>query len=172
MAAYARAIGATAALRTNTGEAEQLPQDYADMIGWEQQVRAVADVYRALPPEDRGRTVLVAANYGEAGALDFFGPRYGLPRVVSPDRQLLVLRAGRAPRRVVVTTIGAHPPTWRRCSARFWRRGRIRSPWSVAEERDLLILVARKPTTHSATSVAVAGRDELIWRRSGSFLRF
>lgn len=75
MARYARAIGATAALRTNTGESEQLPQDYADMIGWEEQVLAVAEVYRALPAADRERAVLVAANYGEAGALDFFGCR-------------------------------------------------------------------------------------------------
>jgi hypothetical protein len=84
MAHYARAIGAGAALRTNTGETDELPQDYADMLGWEEQVRAVAEVYRSLPPADTARVVLVAANYGEAGALDFFGPRYGLPGVVSP----------------------------------------------------------------------------------------
>ena len=53
MARYAGAIGASAALRTNTGEAGQLPQDYADMIGWEEQVREVAGVYRSLPPDDR-----------------------------------------------------------------------------------------------------------------------
>ena len=159
MAAYARAIGATAALRTNTGEAEQLPQDYADMIGWEQQVRAVADVYRALPPEDRGRTVLVAANYGEAGALDFFGPRYGLPRVVSPTGSFWFFGPGELPGDVVVT-IGAGRRDLEPWFSSVLEAGRVRSPWSVAEERALTIYVARQPRrTLQQAWPSLAGRN-------------
>ena len=39
--------------------------------------------YRSLPPEDRSRACVFGRNYGEAGAIDFFGARDGLPRAVS-----------------------------------------------------------------------------------------
>jgi 4-amino-4-deoxy-L-arabinose transferase-like glycosyltransferase len=144
MAGYARAIGATAALRTNTGELERLPQDYADMLGWEQQVRAVAEVVRALPPADRERAVLVGANYGEAGALDFFGPRYGLPGVVSPTGSFWFFGPGTKPGDVVVA-IGAGRDDLAPLFASVEEAGRVHSPWSVAEERELTIYVARGP---------------------------
>jgi hypothetical protein len=144
MAAYARAIGADAALRTNTGETEQLPQDYADMIGWPEQVRSVARVYRALPPEDRMRTVLVAANYGEAGALDFFGPGEGLPRVVSPAGSFWFFGPGRLPGDVVIT-IGVDRGDLEPLFDSVEEAGQVQSPWSVAEERALTIFVARRP---------------------------
>ncbi len=79
-----RPSGLTDALRTNTGELGRLPQDFADMLGWEEQVEAVARVYRELPAGDRERAVIIGGNYGEAGAIDFFGPRYGLPGAVCP----------------------------------------------------------------------------------------
>jgi 4-amino-4-deoxy-L-arabinose transferase-like glycosyltransferase len=144
MARYAVAIGAAAALRTNTGEAGQLPQDYADMIGWEEQVRAVAGVYRSLSPEERSRTVLVGANYGEAGALDFFGPRYGLPPVVSPAGSFWFFGPGERPGDVVIV-IGAARADLAPLFGSVTEAGRVRSPWSVEEERELTIFVAREP---------------------------
>jgi len=36
-------------------------------------------VYRTLTPEERLQCVIYARNYGEAGAIDFFGKQYGLP---------------------------------------------------------------------------------------------
>ena len=38
----------------------------------------------ALPAEDRARLGILATNYGEAGAIDLYGPRYGLPPAISP----------------------------------------------------------------------------------------
>jgi hypothetical protein len=144
MAGYARAIGASSALRTNTGEMERLPQDYADMLGWEEQVRAVARVYRSIPAPDRARTVLVAGNYGEAGALDFFGPRYGLPEVVSPAGSFWFFGPGTKPGEVVLT-IGAGREDLVPLFDSVEAAGRVTSPWSVAEERELTIYVARGP---------------------------
>jgi hypothetical protein len=59
-----------------------LPQLYADMHGWEQMARETARVYRALPPEERARAAIFGNNYGEAGAIDFFGPGLGLPKAI------------------------------------------------------------------------------------------
>jgi Dolichyl-phosphate-mannose-protein mannosyltransferase len=59
-----------------------LPQYYADEFGWPEMVAAVARVYYSLPPEEQRKAAIYADNYGEAGAIDFFGPRYGLPKVI------------------------------------------------------------------------------------------
>jgi hypothetical protein len=60
-----------------------LPQHYADEFGWEEMVAAVARVYNSLPPEERAKTAIFGNNYGEAAAVDFFGPKYGLPKAIS-----------------------------------------------------------------------------------------
>lgn len=65
----------------------RLPQDYADMEGWPEMVAAVARVYDALPPAQRARAAILADNYGEAAAIDFFGGRYGLPPALSGHNQ-------------------------------------------------------------------------------------
>jgi hypothetical protein len=61
-----------------------LPQVFADMFGWEELTRRVARVYHSLPPAERAKCAIFAWNYGEAGAIDFFGPRLGLPPAISP----------------------------------------------------------------------------------------
>lgn len=60
-----------------------LPQIFADQFGWEDMAATVAGVYNALPPEVRARTVVFGQNYGQAGAIDLFGPKYGLPPAIS-----------------------------------------------------------------------------------------
>jgi hypothetical protein len=64
-------------------EIGRLPQHFADQHGWPELAATVAAVYRALPPEDRQRACIVTSNYGEAGAIDFFGPALGLPPAIS-----------------------------------------------------------------------------------------
>jgi len=59
-----------------------LPQLYADMFGWEEMVQRVAAFYHTLPPDVQRKTAIFANNYGEAGAIDFFGPKYGLPKAI------------------------------------------------------------------------------------------
>lgn len=56
-------------------------KDFADMYGWPDLVQQVTTVYQQLPLADRGSVMILASNYGEAGALDLFGR--GLPPVVS-----------------------------------------------------------------------------------------
>jgi len=60
-----------------------LPQLFADQFGWEEMAATVARVYQGLPPEVRPRTAIFGQNYGQAGAIDLFGPRYGLPAAIS-----------------------------------------------------------------------------------------
>jgi len=56
-------------------------KDFADMYGWPELAQQVSFVVGSLPPSDRRSLMILAGNYGEAGALDFYGR--GLPPVVS-----------------------------------------------------------------------------------------
>jgi len=60
-----------------------LPQHYADQFGWEEMVASVAQAWDRLPSEERPDCGIFAQDYGQAGAIDFFGRRYGLPPALS-----------------------------------------------------------------------------------------
>jgi hypothetical protein len=64
-------------------ESAQLPQSYADQFGWEELAAKTAEAWARLSPEERADCGIYAQNYGQAGAIDFFGRRYGLPRALS-----------------------------------------------------------------------------------------
>ena len=64
-------------------DASPLPQYYSDELGWEQLVQEVARVYHSLPSDVQAKTAIKADNYGEASAIDLFGPKYGLPPAIS-----------------------------------------------------------------------------------------
>jgi len=55
----------------------------AETVGWPELTRQVAGVVRSLPPNERNSVVLLAASYGEAGALDRFGRDFDLPHAFS-----------------------------------------------------------------------------------------
>ncbi len=80
--AYSRALGIvpTNAEKNALGE---LPQHYADMFGWQDLANQVAAVYRTLPEPERKTAKIFVQNYGEAGAIDYFGPALGLPSALS-----------------------------------------------------------------------------------------
>jgi hypothetical protein len=82
VAAYARVIGLLP--RLERGKASSIPQWLADRTGWESFVADVDAVYRSLPPEDQAQAAILCPSYGQAGAVELFGPRRGLPRVISP----------------------------------------------------------------------------------------
>ncbi len=76
--AYSRALG----MAPSTAEGHKLadlPQFYADMFGWEQKARDVAQVFNSLPDSDRAKCAIYGQNYGQCGAIDYFGARLGLP---------------------------------------------------------------------------------------------
>jgi hypothetical protein len=60
-----------------------LPQIYADQFGWEEMAQVVADAYHRLPPDEQKSCAIFAQNYGQAGAIDFFGAKMGLPPAIS-----------------------------------------------------------------------------------------
>ena len=69
--------------RIETHKLGPLPQIYADQFGWPEMAATVARVYNALPKDVRAHTAIFGQNYGQAGAIDLFGPKYGLPPAIS-----------------------------------------------------------------------------------------
>ena len=159
MAAYVASIGATEALRTNRGTLERLPQDFADMLGWERLAEAVAKVYVGLPEEERREAVILAGNYGEAGAIDFFGPRHGLPPAVSPAGSYWFFGPGDKPGTVTLT-VGPELEDLAPYFDSLQLVTRVGNPWGVGEERDVPVIVARRPhRTLQAVWPDLAGRN-------------
>jgi 4-amino-4-deoxy-L-arabinose transferase-like glycosyltransferase len=145
MAKYAAALGDKSAVTTNRKVVLPLPQDYADMLGWEEQVVAVAHAYEMLPLTKRAESVLIARNYGQAGALEFYGPRHGLPRMILlPDNFLLwPLPSNRSCE--VVVTVGIPAEDLARFFSSVQLVTRLDDPWRVPEERQLPICIAENP---------------------------
>jgi hypothetical protein len=144
MAAYVTRLQMTAATRTNTGVQLRLPQDYADMIGWPEEAAAVARAFKSLTPEQRAQAVVFASNYGQAGAIDFYGPRVGLPPAICNSGSYWFWGPGTKPGNVMVL-IGTDSAD----AARYFRSvrvsGRMRNPWGVPEEQHAPILIAEGP---------------------------
>ncbi|HTN51734.1 MAG TPA: glycosyltransferase family 39 protein [Anaeromyxobacter sp.] len=61
----------------------RLPQLYADQHGWRELAEGVAIVAATLRPEEKPRAVVFGHNYGEAAAVDVYGPELGLPPAIS-----------------------------------------------------------------------------------------
>jgi hypothetical protein len=140
MDAYARRLGVTQ--ETNTGEVIALPQDYADMLGWEEQVKATARVYDSLPSAERNEAVILATNYGRAGANDHLGRKYGLPPSVAPMGSYWFFGPGTKPGKVLIVIGGTRAdlvPYYDSVTL----AAHLSNPWRVPEERAVDIWVAR-----------------------------
>ncbi|HTT68254.1 MAG TPA: glycosyltransferase family 39 protein [Gemmatimonadales bacterium] len=158
MERYVHTIGATEALRDNQGQYLRLPQDYADMLGWQDRVRALATAYVALPPLERAQAVIIANNFGEAGAAEFYGPKIGLPPVVCAQGSYWFFGPGTRPG-VVAITIGEGREGLRRLYDSVEVAGRLTNPLTVREEQVLTVYVARRPReTLQEVWTRVAGR--------------
>jgi hypothetical protein len=147
------------ATTTNRGVALKLPQDYADMLGWPELVTAVARVYDSLPPEKRAQVVLVGENYGEAGAMEFYGPKLGLPHVVSAAGSYWFFGPAEKPGTVVIS-LGVTREDLGEFFGTVTPAGRVVNDWGVPEESDVSIYVGEHPkATLQEIWPSLAGRN-------------
>jgi len=157
MARFAAGSGITAATQTNWGSQLALPQDYADMLGWREKAEAVALVVGSLTPEEQAATVLYGRNYGQAGTLDLYGRRLGLPPVVSLAGSFYNFGPGERPGDILVT-LGLEPGDLEDVGCQSLEMpARVTNQWAVDEEQDVPILVCRHPGTTL----------QKIWQRNG-----
>ncbi len=88
--------------KTEVAHDGPLVQIFGDQFGWEELVADVAGVYNALPPEERANATIFASNYGEAGALHLWGPKYGLPPAICAHQNHYLWGPGNARGDVVI----------------------------------------------------------------------
>ncbi|HLI96277.1 MAG TPA: glycosyltransferase family 39 protein [Candidatus Baltobacteraceae bacterium] len=126
--AYSQALHLTG---RNGAPARVIQPVYAEEFGWEELAEHVAAVYNGLPPDVRTRTGIFADTYADAGALELYGPRYGLPPAISAQntyylwgtrgydgRTLIVVGATQADlvrryyRKMTLVATYGHPYKW------------------------------------------------------------
>src|ERR1700722_1369928 len=56
-----------------------LPQDFADMLSWKEMTEKIVKVYDALDSNEKKQTIIDCDNYGEEGAVSYYGVPYHLP---------------------------------------------------------------------------------------------
>ncbi|WP_291906505.1 glycosyltransferase family 39 protein [Chitinophaga sp. CB10] len=66
-----------------------LPQDFADMLSWEEITQKVAKAYSTLDSTEKAHTILFCDNYGQAGAVNYYAPKYHLPPAYSDNASFL-----------------------------------------------------------------------------------
>lgn len=142
MARYAAALGAGTS--TNYGTELTLPQDYADMLGWRDQVDAMAAAWRTLPDTVRATAAVSASNYGQLGAIAFYGPLRGLPYPISTESDFWAWGTrGYSGDVVLVAVTAGDEAGYAALWASVTEVGAVRNPWRVEEERDVRIFLLR-----------------------------
>jgi hypothetical protein len=140
---YSRALGVRPP-RMERHDETVLPQVFADRFGWEEMVAEVARVYRSLTPEERARASVYAQNYGEAGAVDFFGREYGLPPALCGHNSYW-LWGPRGFTGDILIIIGGNQEDHRKVFESVEQAGFHRNPYAMPSETDLPVFVCRQP---------------------------
>jgi hypothetical protein len=110
-----------------------LPQYFSDEFGWREMAEATARVYKSLSPDGQARTAIFANNYGEAGAIDFFGPRLGLPKAIC-NHQSYWLWGPRDYDGSIVIVLGSDGTGDREHFQSVEAAGRVEHPYSRRDE--------------------------------------
>jgi hypothetical protein len=79
----------TGALKWEDLRNHPLPQDFADMIGWEEMAQKMSRAYEMLDSNEKKHTILFCDNYGMAGAVTFYAGKYRLPGAYSDNASFL-----------------------------------------------------------------------------------
>jgi hypothetical protein len=66
-------------MRNENGKFYPIPQDYMDMSGWNELASIVTLAYNKLDINQKKDCIIYSNNYGQAGAIDFYGKKYNLP---------------------------------------------------------------------------------------------
>jgi hypothetical protein len=130
--------------REERGKAAKLPQQYADMFGWRNMAATVAKVYNSLSPEEKQKCVIGASNYGEAGAIDFFGKNYGLPNAISSHNSYWMWGPGDKPGEVLIV-VGGSVKDYQATYEDVEQAATITCEYAMPYETDLPVFLCRRP---------------------------
>ena len=122
----------------------ELTGDYADMFGWDEQVKVVDSLYHTLPENERKNCVLWAENYGEAGALKVLGKKYDLPNPISRHGSFWKWGYGNENATVWIS-LGNETPAVQYVFEEVELVRLIRHKYAIGEENGIPLYICRKP---------------------------
>lgn len=127
-----------------------LPQLYADMFGWPELANTVARVYHALPADEQADCAIFGGNYGEAGAIDYYGPRLGLPKAIGSHNSYFDW-GPRGYSGACVILIGERSDQYRQYFGESKLVATVPNPHGMLIEQNIPVYVCRKPKAALAT---------------------
>jgi hypothetical protein len=131
-------------VKTERDSTTELPQLYADMFGWENMATQIASVYHELPQSEQAGCAILAGNYGEAGAIDHYGPALGLPAAISGHNSYYYW-GPRAYSGACVILFGERADELKDLFSDVQFVGTITDPHAAVAERNVHVYVCRKP---------------------------
>ncbi len=144
MVPYARAV------KTERDATADLPQLYADMFGWENMAQQIGRVYHDLPQAEQQECAILAGNYGEAGAIDHYGPALGLPKAISGHNSYYDWGV-RSYSGSCVIVFGERADNYKQYFGESNLVATISDPYVGVAERNVHVYVCRKPSAPLAS---------------------
>jgi hypothetical protein len=144
LAGITGARGGDVGVKEETRAVGQLPQHFADRFGWENMVATIARAHGGLPPEEQSKSCILTGNYGEAGAIDFFGPRYSLPKAISGHNNYYIWGPGDCSGEVVIS-VGVPPSALEAVFEDVEQADTVQCEYCMPDEDNLPVYVSRSP---------------------------
>ena len=122
----------------------RVPQNFADMFGWQRLTTQVVRIVHALPPRERAQAAILTGNYGQAAALDVLGANSGLPPVLSGHTNYYIWGTHGVSGALVIA-IGVPKDRLLREFGRLERIGTYRDPYVLPDQNNLPIYKCTQP---------------------------
>jgi Dolichyl-phosphate-mannose-protein mannosyltransferase len=139
-------VGGNAGVRVENRATGVLPQQLADRFGWDTMSATVAQVYHSLPRDEQAQACIFTENYGEAGAIDFYGPQYHLPQAISGHNSYYLWGPGTCTGAVVIS-IGNSLDVLQTAFGSVTQAATITCAYCMPEENDLPVYVCLRLKT-------------------------
>jgi len=131
-------------VRVEVEPSGKLPQFFADMMGWQHQVEVVASVFHSLPVADQSKAAILARNYGQAGAIEYFGSSYGLPRPISGHNNYYLWGPQQYSGEIVVS-VGIPIEKLQPLFNHIELAATIQNEYAIPEENNVPVYICREP---------------------------
>lgn len=142
LVAYQERLGLRA-VQEEANELAELDQHFADRFGWGDLAETVRAVVQRLPETERQGALILTRNYGEAGALEYFGGKKGLPRVASGHNNYALWGYGETPRLVIA--VGLSRDVLEAYFDEITVAAQHDTLWALPDERGYGIYLCRAP---------------------------
>ncbi len=140
--AYQRRLGINPP-RTERSHTAELPQNYADRFGWDELADNVARAYHSLPQAEQAKAGIFGQNYGEAGAIDVLGKKYGLPPALSGHQNYFLWGTHGYTGEILLVVDDDRESLDRQCTSVEDKGPAIRNPYAMPYENRKNVYICR-----------------------------